>query len=281
MQKHFIGAASDLGVHVNGASLGPEILFDSLSFEDIKIFKMNRFFKKSTSQDDRHKNFKELYSYLYNLYANIINIPKNDLVLNIGGDHSVAIASALAANLKKGPLGLIWIDAHTDYHTLASTTSGNLHGLPCAVINGYGAHDLAFFHKAPFISEANTVIVGARSIDEGEYENLAHTKVKVIPMEEVFERGIEDVMKEAFAIASFNTEGVHLSYDLDFLDPSIAPGVSTPVKGGGTMDIYEKLLKLMKLYRNAIYSFDLVEFNPLNDIDNKTKELAERILLNF
>lgn len=281
MQKFYIGSASDLGVHIDGTSFGPEALFNSTNFQNVKIYKMNHLYGKSKCSKDRCKNFNELYAYLYNLYVNIINLPSQDLVLNVGGDHSVAIASALAANAKKGPLGLIWIDAHTDYHTLSSTTSGNLHGLPCAMINGYGARNLAYFHKGDFISSANTVIVGARSIDQGEYENLSHTKAKVITMEEVFARGIEDVMAEAFAIAGNGTNGVHLSYDLDFLDPNVAPGVSTPVAGGGTFQMYESLLKIMNSYHRAIYSFDLVEFNPLKDIDCRTKELAARILLNF
>lgn len=277
MNKHYIGGASDLGVHVNGSAKAPEILLAGKKALTSFIY-AKQSIVKSTDQDDLKKNYAELYTVLSQIYTCILSRPKDEFITLVGGDHSLAIPSALASTKRNGKLGLIWIDAHTDYHTMASTTSGNLHGLPCAAINGYGANDLSKYHDGFYIDSANTVIVGARSIDDGEYVNLDHTKAKVITMDELKNRGVNDVMQEAFAIADNGTNGVHFSYDLDFLDPGLAKGVSTPVLDGGDFKMYEDLLDVLKKYRSVIKSFDLVEYNPLKDLDGVTKQLALRIL---
>lgn len=276
MKINYVGACSDLGVHIDGASKGPRVLFKDRNV-NIKYFDMPNV-KKSLDKRDLKKNFNELYGYLRTLYNHMNTYDKGEFVSLIGGDHSIAIPSALSSVHRNGEIGLIWIDAHTDYHTMASTTSGNLHGLPCACINGFGANDLFDYHLDSFIKSDNTVIIGARSIDDGEYINLAKTNVKIYTMDEVKSRGIPVIMKEAIAIANKNTTGIHLSYDLDFLDPSIAPGVSTDVLNGGSLKDYEDLLISFKKYRDYIISFDLVEYNPLNDVGDMTKKLALRIL---
>lgn len=277
MKKYYIGAASDLGVHVNGASLAPEILLIDKK-EHASFIKQDKAIIKSLAKEDLAKNYKPLYEVLNNVYHSVLDVDNDSFVSMIGGDHSMAIPSALASTKRNGKLGLIWIDAHTDYHTMTSTVSGNLHGLPCAAINDFGARDLSLYHDGEYIDDENTVIIGARSIDDGEYENLKHTKVRVYTIEEVKERGIKAIFDEAFNIALNGTNGIHLSYDLDFLDPGIAPGVSTPVLNGGTMEMFEEIQEYLIKHRNKIKSFDLVEFNPLNDIDEKTKKLALRIL---
>ena len=278
MNKLYIAASCDLGVHIDGTRLGPRELLNEYNSDLVKYFLTDETIKKSKDKSDLHKNYDELYAYLKNLYDYISNLDTDTRVITVGGDHSIAIPTALAANKKYGNLGLIWIDAHTDYHTMDSTTSGNLHGLPCAAINNYGADDLSKYHNGSYISSANTVIVGARSIDEGEYVNLKNTNVTLIPMEEVKRRGIKECLDEAFKIASDNTDGVHVSYDLDFLDPSIAPGVSTPVLNGGDMAMFEIILESLKEHKDLIKAFDLVELNPLNDVNGKTKSLAKRII---
>lgn len=276
MNKYYVGACSDLGVHIDGTALGPRALFKDRDV-NIKYFDMPTV-KKSLDPKDLKKNFTQLHQYLKDIYEYMNGFCKDDFVSLIGGDHSLAISSALSSVNRNGNIGLIWIDAHTDYHTMASTTSGNLHGLPCACINGYGDNDLFDFHQGNFIKPQNTVIIGAHSIDDGEYINLDKTKTKVFTMDEVNERGIKEVFNEALSIALDGTDGIHLSYDLDFLDPKIAPGVSTAVKNGASMSIYEELLAEIVKYRKNFASFDLVEYNPLNDIDEMTKKLALRII---
>ena len=276
MNKYYVGACSDLGVHIDGAALGPRALFKDRDV-NIKYFDMPTV-KKSLDPQDLKKNFKQLHQYLQDIYEYMNDFQKDDFVSLIGGDHSLAISSGLSSVNRNGNIGLIWIDAHTDYHTMASTTSGNLHGLPCACINGYGDNDLFDFHQGDFIKPQNTVIIGAHSIDDGEYINLDKTKAKVFLIDEVNERGIKEVFTEALSIALNGTDGIHLSYDLDFLDPKIAPGVSTAVENGASMSIYEGLLAEIINNRQKFVSFDLVEYNPLNDIDEMTKKLALRII---
>ena len=273
----FVGAASDLGVHIDGSSLGPsKILANN---ENKIILNQDPSFQKSQDETDLRKNFNELYDYTNELY-NIINEQYNydQSVLMIGGDHSNAVPSALASVNKHGKIGLVWIDAHTDYHTLASTTSGNLHGLPCALINGYGDRSLTSFHDNAYIDPANTVIIGARSIDDGEVINCDATKVHVIKIEEVRERGIEACLKEAFEIALKGTNGVHVSYDIDGLDPTLAPAVSTPVPNGLNIDDFNYINKYFRDHNEDIVSFDLVEFNPTRDVDDKTLKVAHEII---
>ena len=273
----YIGAASDLGVHINGSSLGPTKLLENI--DNKLILHQNQNFVKSQDKNDLAKNFQELYDYTNELY-NLINEQYNydQSVLMIGGDHSNAVPSALASVNKHGKIGLVWLDAHTDYHTMASTTSGNLHGLPCALINGYGDRRLTSFHDGDYIDPKNTVIVGARSIDDGEVINCKEAGVHVITMEEVNTRGIIDCLEEAFKIALDGTNGIHLSYDLDGLDPKLAPGVSTPVNGGLELEDFILSNKFFRDHNQDIVSFDLVEFNPLNDIEDKTFNVANEIL---
>ena len=196
----------------------------------------------------------------------------------IGGDHSAAIASALASAKVNIDVGMIWIDAHTDYNTFESTVTGNIHGLPLAAINGFKNNELRFFHDGKVIQASKTVIIGARSIDDGEKDNVKYSGVTVFTTEDIKEKGIEAIMEEAFKIAGYKTKGIHVSYDLDVIDPDIAPGVSIPEFDGiseeEAMQINEYLVK----HINDIVSFDLVEFNPLRDIDRKTEQIGLNIL---
>ena len=173
---------------------------------------------------------------------------------------------------------MIWIDAHTDYNTFESTVSGNIHGLPLATINGYKNSDLRTYHDGKIIQPSKTVIIGARSIDDGEKDNVRYSGVTVFTTQDIKEKGVETIMEEAFKIAGYKTKGIHVSYDLDVIDPDICPGVSIPEFDGiseeEAMQINEYLVKNFK----DILSFDLVEFNPLRDIDRKTEQIALNIL---
>ena len=196
----------------------------------------------------------------------------------IGGDHSVSIASALASAKVNIDVGIIWIDAHTDYNTFKTTVTGNIHGLPLATINGYENHELRYYHDGKIIQPSKTVIIGARSIDEAEKDNVKYSGVTVFTTQDIKEKGVETIMEEAFKIAGYKTKGVHVSYDLDIIDPDVAPGVSIPEFDGisedEAMQINDCIIKHMK----DIVSFDLVEFNPLRDQDRKTEQIAVNIL---
>ena len=196
----------------------------------------------------------------------------------IGGDHSAAIASALACAKVNIDVGIIWIDAHTDFNTFETTITGNIHGLPLAAITGYKCSELRYYHNGKVIQPSRTVVIGARSIDDAEKDNLRYAGVTVFSTQDIKEQGIEKIMEEAFKIAGYKTRGIHISYDLDVIDPKEAPGVSVPEYDGITeeeaMKINEYLVKHMK----EILSFDLVEFNPLRDQGRKTEQIALNIL---
>ena len=196
----------------------------------------------------------------------------------IGGDHSVAIASALASVKVNVDVGIIWIDAHTDYNTFETTVTGNIHGLPLAAITGYKCNELRYYHDGKVIQPSRAVIVGARAIDEAEKDNLRYAGVTVFSTQDIKEKGIDAVMDEAFKIAGYKTKGVHVSYDIDVIDPYTAPGVSVPEYDGISEEEAMKINEYLVRKINDIVSFDLVEFNPLRDQDRKTEQIALNIL---
>ncbi len=283
MRTMIFGAGTDLGVHIDGASLGPVQLMNDLKAfyqGESMMFEQDKEIIKSRNLSDRRKNEYEVEKFNSNLYKNIVEKIKEEYFpIMIGGDHSAAIASALASAKANVDVGIIWIDAHTDYNTFDTTVTGNIHGLPLAAINGYkNTADLRTYHDGKIIQASKTVIIGARSMDDAEKDNVRYSGVTVFTTQDVKEKGIEAVMDEAFQIAGYKTKGIHISYDLDVIDPEIAPGVSIPEFDGiseeEAMQINEYLVKHMK----DILSFDLVEFNPLRDIDRKTEQIALNIL---
>ena len=175
-------------------------------------------------------------------------------------------------------IGLIVISAHTNYNTFETTVTGNMNGLPLATINGYKNPELRHFHEGKIIQPAKTVIIGARNIDDGEKDNIRYSGVTMFTTKDIKEKGIEQVMEEAFQIAGYKTKGIHISFDLDIIDPDVSPGVSVPEFDGlseeETMKINEILIKNMK----QILSYELVEFNPLRDINRKTEQIALNLL---
>lgn len=276
------GACSDLGVNIDGANLGPvQLMNDIKAFYkgESMVFQKDESIIKSRNLSDRRKNEYEIEKFNTNLYKNMVEKIKEEYFpILIGGDHSVAIASALASAKVNVDVGMIWIDAHTDYNTFETTVTGNIHGLPLAAINGYKNSELRYYHNGKVIQPSKTVIVGARSIDEAEKDNVRYSGVTVFTTQDIKEKGIDTVMAEAFKIAGYKTKGIHISYDLDIIDPDIAPGVSVPEFDGITeeeaMKINEYIINNMK----DVLSYDLVEFNPLRDVNRKTEQIALNIL---
>lgn len=277
-----IGACSDLGVHVDGAKLGPEILEKNLNQKNInKIIniKANNI-NKELDKNNLKKNLNEINIFNQKLYTEVLNsLNNNNFPLTLGGDHSIAIASALASIKKYNNLGIIWFDAHGDFHTFESTISGNIHGLPFAAICNYEKKDLADFHNGNFYNPKNAVLVGGRDIDKpGEINNLKNAGVTIFTTEDIRNLGIDYVYNKAFEIASNGTNGVHVSYDLDVIDPNIAPGVSIPAVDGINLEEAYSFADYMIKNKEKIKSIDLVELNPLRDIENKTEKIAKKIL---
>lgn len=284
MKITLINAKTDLGVTVDGANLGPEILSNYFK-ENKNIEKIITIEKsseeKSKEKDDLAKNLKEVNEFNENLYNAVIKSKEEKTFpIILGGDHSLAIGSALGSIKNEEKLGIIWIDAHLDYNTFETTITGNLHGLPLAAINGLNK-GLSRFHKKNYYNPKNTVVVGYRSEEKNkeiELNNIKNMGVTVFTTEDIRKQGIEPVIKKAFEIAINNTNGTHISYDLDVIDPNIAPGVSVPEENGITeVEAYLILNEVLK-YKQKIKSMDLVEFNPINDINKKTETIAKNIL---
>ncbi len=282
MRTMIFGAGTDLGVHIDGANLGPVQLMNDLKAfykGESMLFERDKEIIKSRNLSDRRKNEYEIEKFNSNLYKTMVEKIKEEYFpIMIGGDHSAAIASALASTKVNVDVGLIWIDAHTDYNTFETTVTGNLHGLPLAAINGYKNQDLRVYHDGKIIQPSKTVIIGARSIDDAEKDNVRYSGVTVFSTQDVKEKGIEAIMDEAFKIAGYKTKGIHISYDLDVIDPDVAPGVSIPEFDGiseqEAMDINQYIIK----HFDDVLSYDLVEFNPLRDIDRKTEQIALNLL---
>lgn len=190
--------------------------------------------------------------------------------LVLGGDHSIAIGTLAGVAKHYKNLGVIWYDAHGDLNTAETSPSGNIHGMPLAVSIGLGHRsltDIAGF--SPKVKPENVVIIGARSLDEGERILIKETGIKVYTMHEIDRLGMTKVMEETIGYLKEKTDGVHLSLDLDGLDPHDAPGVGTPVMGGIS---YRESHLAMEMLQEAqiITSAEFVEVNPILDEKNKT-----------
>ena len=204
------------------------------------------------------------------------------LPLVLGGDHSLGIGSVAGSSTfyagRGESLGLLWFDAHGDFNTPETTPSGNIHGMSLAVCLGLGDPDLVHLGgRHPKIESRNTVLIGIRDLDQGERDSLKKTGCTVYTMRDLDERGMRDVVDEAIGIASDGTAGIHLSFDMDVIDPEDAPGTGTPVWGGIT---YREAHLAMELIndRAEIAAIDVVEVNPVLDNQNLTGILAAELV---
>lgn len=192
----------------------------------------------------------------------------------LGGDHSISIGSLSGIAKAIPKLGLIWFDAHGDMNTEETTPSGNIHGMPLAVSLGLGHPDLvqvAGFQ--PKVKAENVVLVGARSIDSDERKLIKEAGITVFTMHEIDKMGMSAVMEEAIQIASKGVDGVHLSLDLDAFDPREAPGVGTPVLGGVAYREGHLAMEMLAA-AGVLTSVDIVEVNPILDVENRTAKVA-------
>lgn len=198
--------------------------------------------------------------------------------LVLGGDHSIAIGTLAGLAKHYRNLGVIWFDAHGDLNTVETSPSGNIHGMPLAVSLGLGHPLLTNIGGiCPKVKVENIVIIGARSLDDGEKKLIKDKGIKVFTMHEIDRLGMTRVMEETIAFLKDKTDGVHLSFDLDGLDPSDAPGVGTPVNGGVS---YRESHLAMEMLAEAklITSAEFVEVNPILDEKNKTASAAVALM---
>lgn len=279
MEAMLFGAGSHLGVQTDGAAFGAEHLTRNLPGLERRLLMQDLTIEKSHDPLDLRKNEAALNAYNERMYRTILpEVEAGRFPILLGGDHSVAIASALASQQVQGPLGIIWIDAHTDFNTFDTTETGNIHGLPLAAITGYDCADLRRFHAGSPIHVQRAVVVGARSVDDDEWTNIEDAGLTVFTTEDIQREGVEAIMEKAFRIAGEGTNGIHISYDLDVIDPQVAPGVSVPEQEGISEAEAFAVSRYITEHIDQVRSFDLVELNPLRDVDGRTEAIAARIL---
>jgi arginase len=211
------------------------------------------------------------------------SLEESHLPLVLGGDHSIAAGSISGVanhfRKEKKQIGCIWLDAHSDMNAPETSPSGNVHGMPLAGILGYGVPELYdLFDYKPKIEPQNVVLVGARDLDAAEKKFIKKLGVKAFTMRDIDERGMREVMADALKYAMDDTDGVAISLDMDFVDPSDAPGVGTPVRGGVT---YREAHLAMEMIADseAMVSMEVVEINPVIDEHNRTALLGVELVL--
>ncbi|WP_400244914.1 arginase [Niallia sp. JL1B1071] len=283
-----IGMPMDLGQMRRGVDMGPSAIryagiFDRLSklfssiedWGDIAVGRPETIIDKQSNLKNLHL-IAEKNQMLAEMVDKIIQSKSFPLVL--GGDHSIAIGTLAGVAKHYKNLGVIWYDAHGDLNTAETSPSGNIHGMPLAASLGYG-HELLtnLLGISPKIKPDHVVIIGARSLDDGERRLIKELGIKVFTMHEIDRLGMTRVMEETIRYLKDKTDGVHLSLDLDGLDPNDAPGVGTPVPGG--ISYRESHLAMEMLAESElITSAEFVEVNPILDERNKTAALAVALM---
>ena len=290
---HVIGVPLDLGGNRRGTDMGPSAfriagLPDRLATLGLSVTDQGDIPSPipdaKGAGDPRKRYAKEIGKVCHRLFQMALaSFDEGALPISLGGDHSLAagsVAAAAAYQRRRGKaLGLIWVDAHGDMNTPASSESGNVHGMPLAALLGRDPIELAqFAGDLPAVLPRHTVLVGIRNLDEREKETVRTSKVHVFTMKEIDRLGMAEVMERAIALASRGTGGFHVSYDLDACDPTVAPGVGTPVKGGLS---YRESHVAMEMVAESgrLTSLDLVEVNPTLDLRNTTAEFGTELAL--
>ena len=292
MNVHLLGVPMDLGSGRRGVDMGPSAI--RIAGINDRLRELGH--KVLDEGDLDIKNMEELHvgelkaRYLREIVRALkVLARKTETImvhhgfpLVLGGDHSIAIGTISGVSSfcrqRRKKLGLLWIDAHGDINTPATSPSGNIHGMPLAAVMGFGPRELTSIGGAVAkVDPANVALVGIRSLDEGEKKLLARLGIAVYTMTDVDRQGIHRVMKKALARVKHGTDFVHVSFDLDAVDPTVASGVGTPVKGG--LDYREAHL-IMELISesNVMTSLDIVEVNPILDTRNASAEFAVELV---
>ena len=283
-----VSVLMDLGAGRRGVDMGPSAiriagLRDTLVGLGYRIREMGTVVAtdpERTEQQDVHALYLTEVESVCRRARDLVEdaLERGCMPLVLGGDHSIAIGSVAGVSRfyarRRERIGLIWVDAHSDMNTPGTSPSGNVHGMPLAVLTGHGPRLLrSLADRHPAVRPENVSMIGVRKIDPAEREVVISSGVRVFTMSEVDERGIAPCVEEAITRACAGTAGFHLSYDLDSLDPMIAPGVGTPVAGGLTFR--EGHLICEKVARSGrLVSLDMVELNPVLDAHNRTAQMA-------
>jgi arginase len=288
----FIGAPLDLGAGRRGVDMGPSAFrvadihhrVRDLGFQVEDAGDVHVSIPETQQPGDPRmkylKEIRETCEQIRDRVGKVLDQSRTPVVL--GGDHSIAmgtIAGVSAFHHQRGEaIGLVWFDAHGDHNTAETSPTGNIHGMPAAAVLGLGAPDLVgLAGRVPMVDGARASLVGLRDIDIPERANIKATGVGTFTMRDIDERGMRAVMEQAIERALAGTAGIHVSFDIDAMDPEHAPGVGTPSPGGLS---YREAHLAMEMLADTgkILSVELVEVNPILDQRNGTARLGVELL---
>ena len=291
---HIIGVPLDLGGGRRGVDMGPSAFriaglgdrVGGLGYAVVDKGDLAAPIPETRKQrDERKKYIDDIAKVCQELYQlSLASLDEGAMPLVLGGDHSLAAGSVAASaewakKVRKLPIGLLWVDAHGDMNTPATSLSGNVHGMPLAALVGDEPAELSKIGTfSPKVQPAHTVIIGVRNLDEREKISVRDSHVHVFTMKDIDRQGIASIVEQAVNLAGNGTAGIHVSFDMDVCDPLIAPGVGTPVKGG--LD-YREAHMVMEIVADSglLTALDLVEVNPTLDIQNTTAQLGTELAL--
>ena len=285
-QVTLVGAPTDIGAGSRGASMGPEALrvaqlqamLESQGVEVVDRGNLNGPGNPALPPVNGYRHLTEVATWSRLVHdAVLAELRSGHLPILLGGDHSLGIGSisAVARHCRERAkkLRVLWLDAHADFNTSALTPSGNVHGMPVAVLCGYGPAELTQMSGACPALDAHSIRqIGIRSVDQGEKRFVHEVGLEVFDMRYIDEVGMRETLQHALAGLDTDTH-LHVSFDVDFLDPEIAPGVDTVVPGGPS---YREAQLCMEMIADTgqLASLDVMELNPALDVRNRTAHVA-------
>ena len=288
-----IGVPMDFGASRRGVDMGPSAIriaqvgqkLRAMGYEVVDRGNVEVQVRESIAESNAKAKFRsEITEVLKRLKEMTRAAMKNgEIPLVLGGDHSIALGSVAGVSefyqAQGKKIGMVWLDAHADINTPETTISGNVHGMPVAHLMGFGDEVLlSVSSMRPIVDPSKVALVGLRDLDEGEKQTIKTRGVHAFTMRDIDELGMREVMKRAIAIATQGTEGFHLSFDMDFMDPSVAPGVGTAVAGGATFREGHLAVE-MASDSGKMISMEVTEVNPVLDSRNMTADLAAGMIL--
>lgn len=288
-----IGVPMDYGTNRRGVDMGPsairyaglasELESTGITTEDAGDLSLPRAEERNTPSTDLETDavpyLEEVANVCDQLETHVANtLEAGAFPLVLGGDHSISIGS-VGGSAATANVGLVWFDAHADINTPETSPSGNIHGMPLSAILGRGVFGEMDWARTPNVDESAIAYVGLRSIDERERALVRDSDMTAFTIADIDDRGIKAVVEDALRVAATDTDGIHVSLDLDWVDPQIAPGVGTPVRGGVTYREAHSALETVSSWNRddstgEIRSMDVVEVNPILDEQNETASLA-------
>jgi len=295
-QVQIIGAPMDLGANRRGVDMGPSAiryagLADELEAAGVETTTDagDLLVPRAEERDPDAKQPAEGSAKFLRETADVCSrladevaaaLDEDTFPLVLGGDHSIAMGT-VRGTTADDPAGIVWFDAHGDFNTPASSPSGNVHGMGLASLLGYGELGRTDWAYAPAVPEENVALVGLRALDERERETIRKSEVTAYTMSDIDRLGLPAVVEEALDVASDGVDGIHVSLDLDWLDPTEAPGVGTPARGG--VSYREAHAAMEAIARrddetDLLRSLEAVEVNPILDEHNRTAEVAVELV---